>query len=132
MKVILELLERERQKSLRTVERFPCVIGRSSSTDLRLEEPGIWDQHLRLDLRPARGVTVSVLSNALATVNSRPVTGEPIVLRNGDIIDAGAVKLRFWLAPTRQRSYRLRETMTWLALGLICAGQAWLLWRVLP
>lgn len=115
--------------TVRTIRRFPCLIGRSASTDLRLEEPGVWDRHLRLEFVPGDGITLRVLPGALAALNGQPV--EVALLRNGDLIELGATKLEFQLGPTRQRSFRLREIVTWTLFGLFCAGEilliAWLL-----
>jgi hypothetical protein len=101
--------------------RFPCVVGRSASADLRIEEPGIWDRHLQIELGPDAKFTATVLPEAHAQLNGSQF--EQATLKNGDVIDAGAVKLQFYLSPTQQRSLRLREALTWVALALLCAGQ---------
>jgi|SRR5882672_4822698 len=109
--------------------RFPVRIGRSPQCDLRVEDAGVWDQHLKLDLRRGEGFVLSTQGDALAAVNAQRV--EQTVLRNGDTIEIGAVKLQFWLAETRQRGLRLREWLTWIALGLICLSQIALIYFVL-
>lgn len=124
MRIQLELLSSLRGPATWTVERFPCVIGRAASADLRLEEPGIWDKHLELQFRPRKGVSLTVLPGALATRNGEPLTDG--ILRNGDLIEAGGAKLRFWLGPTSQRDYELRETVTWLGLAALFILQIWL------
>lgn len=103
------------------IERFPCVIGRSCKASVRLEEPGVWDEHVEIGVNAAHGVTLTVLPGALATVNGYPV--EQVLLRNGDLIEFGAVRLHFMLAPSRQRSFRARETLTWIGFGLLSAAQ---------
>ena len=35
--------------------RFPVRIGRASNSDLRLEDDGVWEEHLYLELDPAAG-----------------------------------------------------------------------------
>jgi hypothetical protein len=124
LKIQLELLSSRQDPTLWTIERFPCVIGRGPSANLRLEEPGFWEEHLRLDVRASKGVELRVLGDALATVNSQPVSNR--VLKNGDVIEVGASQLRFWLGPNRQRDYRLRETLTWIALAALLAVEIWL------
>ncbi|HEX4645592.1 MAG TPA: FHA domain-containing protein [Verrucomicrobiae bacterium] len=106
--------------------RFPTTIGRSAAADFRLEGDGVWEKHLELDLSPSDGFVASAYPNALAAVNGRFF--QETVLRNGDILELGSVKLRFWLGETRQRGLRFREWLTWIAFGLIAAGQVWLIY----
>jgi pSer/pThr/pTyr-binding forkhead associated (FHA) protein len=105
---------------------FPVRIGRAPDADLSLEEEGVWDFHLEINADPARGLVLSLQPGAFASINSRPV--EQAVLRNGDLIELGAVKLQFGLSPTRHRSLRLREVLTWIALALLCLGQVALIY----
>jgi hypothetical protein len=53
------------------------------------------------------------------------------VLRNGDVIEAGSLKLQFWLSETRQVGLRLRESLTWVAIGLVCLAQVALIYWLL-
>ena len=108
------------------VRRFPASIGRSAASDFRLEGDGMWEQHLELDLNPTDGFVATSHPNALAAVNGRPF--QHTILRNGDILELGSVKLRFWLGETRQRGLRFREWLTWAAFTLIAAGQVWLIY----
>ena len=62
----------------------------------------------------------------MASLNHLPV--RQASLRNGDLIELGAVQLQFGLSPTRHRSLRLREVLTWIALGLLCLGQVALIY----
>ena len=106
--------------------RFPVRVGRAPDADLRLEEDGVWDSHLEIDLRPAEGFVLTVQPGAFASVNHQTV--QQAILRNGDQIELGAVKMQFGLSPTRHRSLRLREVLTWIALGLLCPGQVALIY----
>lgn len=108
------------------VRRFPASIGRSAASDFRLEGDGMWEQHLELDLNPTDGFVATSHPNALAAVNGHPF--QQTILRNGDILELGSVKLRFWLGETRQRGLRFREWLTWAAFTLIAAGQVWLIY----
>jgi len=101
--------------------RFPTRIGRAPNSDLCLEEDGVWDCHLQIDSRPQEGFFLSVQPGARAFINAQPV--EETFLRNGDIIEVGAAKLQFSLSPTRPRSLRWREVLTWVALAALCLGQ---------
>ncbi|HEY6166712.1 MAG TPA: FHA domain-containing protein [Verrucomicrobiae bacterium] len=101
--------------------RLPCTIGRLADSSLQLDDAGIWDRHLELDVQFDQGVRLRLCPPALATVNGQSF--DEVVLRNGDVIEAGPVKLRFWLAEPTQRSLRLREALTWVALGYLCLLQ---------
>jgi hypothetical protein len=109
--------------------RFPVRIGRASNSDFQAEEPGVWDQHLQVDFIPADGFVLSAQPNALATVNGHPV--KETVLRNGDLIEAGSLKLQFWLSETRQAGLSLREWVTWVAIAAISLGQIVLIYWLL-
>lgn len=109
--------------------RFPVRIGRSANSDLRLEEPGVWEQHLRLEFRRHEGFVLAAEPQALAAVNGQPL--QEAVLRNGDQIELGGLKLQFWLTETRQYGLRLRELATWTGIGLVFATQVALIYWLL-
>jgi hypothetical protein len=101
--------------------RFPVRIGRAGEANLRLEDDGVWDLHLEIHPPQAEGFILTVQPGAFAAVNGQAV--EQAVLRNGDLIELGAARLQFGFTPTRHRSLRLREALTWIALALLCLGQ---------
>ncbi len=90
----------------RVARHFPFRIGRSPSADFQLADDGVWDQHLELQFDPAAGFILNTHPTALAAINGQPF--QQAVLRNGDAIEIGALKIRFWLAETRQKSLRPR------------------------
>jgi hypothetical protein len=106
--------------------RFPFHVGRSAPDGLTLDDDGVWERHVRIELRLREGVMSEVFPDALVSVNGQRI--ERTLLRNGDIIEMGSVKLRFGLSPTRQRSLRFRETLTWMALTALCLGQVALIY----
>lgn len=110
--------------------RFPFKIGRSPAANLRLEDDGVWDQHLELVFDSASGFVLTTAPNALATINGQPI--REAVLRNGDVIEIGALKIRFWLGAVRQYGLFLRELLVWTAFALITASQLYLIYRLLP
>ena len=55
--------------------RFPFRIGRSQSADLRLEEDGVWDEHLELAFDAATGFVLTAHQDALAAVNGQAFPG---------------------------------------------------------
>jgi hypothetical protein len=113
-----------------TARIFPLRLGRAPSAGLRLEEDGVWDQHAELAFDPAVGMVLSAQPDALISVNG--LSCREAVLRNGDEIALGALKLRFWLGPTRQAGFRVREWLTWAALAAITAGQLYLIYHLAP
>jgi len=125
----LKILSGKKAGTTWVARRFPVRIGRSAEADLQLEEAGVWDQHLQLDFNPAEGIVLSAQPNALAAVNGQAV--HQAVLRNGDAIDIGSLKLQFWLTETRQAGLRLREGFTWAAIAAISLGQVGLIYWLL-
>ncbi len=127
--VQLRILTGKSAGTVQVIQRFPCLIGRGAEADLRLEEPGVWERHIQLAFVPGAGISASVLPGALATLNGQALNQE--VLHNGDLLQLGSAKLQFWLGQTRQRGLRLRESLTWIGLGLLCLGQIALIYRLL-
>ena len=125
----LKILSGKKAGTAWVARRFPVRIGRSATSDLRLEESGVWDQHLQLDFDPASGLILSAQPKALATVNGQPV--EQALLRNGDAIDIGSLKMQFWLSDTQQVGLRFREGLTWFAIAAISLGQVALIYWLL-
>ena len=108
---------------------FPFRIGRSAEADFQLEEGGVWDEHAELSFDTINGFVLTAQQNALTTINGYLV--EAAILRNGDMIEIGALKIRFWISETRQRSLRWRERLTWLGIALVTVAQAGLIWWLL-
>ena len=101
--------------------RFPVRIGRSAANDLPLEENGIWDEHFELTFDRAEGFVLTACPDALVTVNHEPA--QTVRLRNGDSIEVGAVRMRFWLGEPHQRGLRLREWFVWTLILAVSVGE---------
>lgn len=108
--------------------RFPFWMGRAAQSALVLNDPGVWDAHAEFSIRPDEGIILSSHPESLTLLNGRKV--EQAILRNGDMIEAGSVKMRFSLSATRQSSLRLREAATWVSLGLLAFGQVALIYCI--
>ncbi|HTV63885.1 MAG TPA: FHA domain-containing protein [Verrucomicrobiae bacterium] len=120
--VQLNFLSGKKAGSQTVVRHFPFHIGRGAHNDLQLDDPGIWDSHLTLELHlENKRFGVIVAPNALAALNDQPVENAP--LRNGDVISVGSVKMQFWLAAVKQRGLRLRELFVWALLILVVLSQ---------
>ena len=128
--VQLHVLTGRKAGTQAVARRFPFRVGRSSQAALVLDDPGVWDEHLQIDLRPVQGAVLTASAEALTLVNGETV--RETTLRNGDIIELGAAKLRFGLSATRQRSLRLREALTWITLAATSLAQVALIYWLLP
>lgn len=124
--VQLKLLSGKMAGAVLVARHFPWRIGRAAAADCRLEESGIWDQHLVLDLVPVDGFKLQLQPDALGTINGKPF--KEMTVRNGDVIEIGSVRMQFWLAETPQMSLRGREFLTWLAIAFVTVGQAILIY----
>jgi len=112
--VQLSILTGKQAGNRTIVRRFPFRVGRSPANQLQLDEEGVWENHLGIELANRVDLVVRAGAGALLSVNQQPVV--EAVLRNGDILSLGSVKMQFWLAPTTQRSLKLREAVVWAFL----------------
>lgn len=120
-----------RQAGARWVaRRFPVRVGRDAANDLQLEEDGIWDRHFELRCDPAAGILLALQPDALLTIN-HGAAENPHRLRNGDSIELGSVRLRFWLGDPVLRGTRLREWFIWTLIVGICLSQVALIYWLL-
>jgi pSer/pThr/pTyr-binding forkhead associated (FHA) protein len=101
--------------------RFPVRIGRAASSDLRLEDPGVWNEHLVLELNSTKRFSLTVFPDAITSVNGKPAT--QVILRNGDTIELGHAKLQFWLDQARQKGLRFGEVFTWLVFVAVTVAE---------
>jgi pSer/pThr/pTyr-binding forkhead associated (FHA) protein len=125
----LKLLSGKQAGAVHVARRFPVRIGRSARANLRVDDEGVWEQHLELDLAPAEGFVLRAQPQALATVNGKPI--QQVRLSNGDAIQIGSLKMQFWLGDARQAGFRFRETLVWVGIAAVSLGQVaivyWLL-----
>ena len=125
----LQILSGKQAGNNIVVRRFPFWAGRGAEAQLRIEEAGVWERHLTIDLQRGQGFLFLAQDAAMTLING--VRVESGILRNGDLIELGSVQLRFWLARSDQKSLRLREALTWTGLFVVFAGQialiCWLL-----
>jgi pSer/pThr/pTyr-binding forkhead associated (FHA) protein len=79
-----------------TIQRFPCVVGRHSTCDRRLNDPEISRRHCTFWLREGR-VWVEDLGSLNGTrLNGKPLEGtQP--LAEGDLLDVGPFSFRVHL-----------------------------------
>ena|ERR1039458_5512676 len=126
--VQLQILSGKKAGDQFTAARLPLQVGRSAEADLPLEEPGVWPRHFQIR-REGLDLLCQAEPSALLSVNG--VRVEQAVLRSGDVISIGALKIQFALSPVRQSSLRLREWLNWAALALLCLAQIVLIYHLL-
>jgi|YNPNPStandDraft_1061719.scaffolds.fasta_scaffold03232_7 predicted component of type VI protein secretion system len=119
--VLLEVLSGPTIKKAFAASKFPFLIGRSPESDLRLEAEGVWPEHARVEFDRSEGFTVAAAPDALLIVNGTQI--QRTRLRKGDVLEIGAVKLRFEFAPVSQRGLRLRELSCWLLIAVLFLAQ---------
>ncbi|MCX6904687.1 MAG: FHA domain-containing protein [Verrucomicrobia bacterium] len=127
--VQLAILTGEKAGQSRTFCHFPLQIGRAAGAHLPLEDKGVWNQHACVRFLPGEGFLLEAYPGALMRVNGERT--EKSRLRNGDTIEFGSAKVRFWLSSLRQRNLRPREALTWLALAGLLVLQMALIYRLL-
>jgi pSer/pThr/pTyr-binding forkhead associated (FHA) protein len=116
-----DILSGKKAGTRSAVRDFPFQIGRSPHNTLQLEDDGVWDRHLTVEFQKGEGFKLEANTGALVTVNGESVQNK--ILRNGDNLTLGSVKLQFWIAAAKQRGLRLRESFAWALLLAVTLGQ---------
>lgn len=117
----LQILDGKLAGRVWVARQFPVRVGRTRHAHVCLEEPGVWNDHLELRFDPQRGIIAFARPEAPVRINDEPV--QEAVLRNGDVLQVGGVRLRFGLSEVRPRLFRVREALVWGALVLVTAAQ---------
>ena len=123
--VRLDVLSGKKAGTTWVARRFPVQLGRSARSDFQSEEPGVWEQHAGIVANADEGWVLEAQGEASVSVNGKPA--RRAVLRNGDAIDLGSLRLRFWLADVRQTGLGFREWLVWTILLTVTAAQVALL-----
>ncbi|MBC8002435.1 MAG: FHA domain-containing protein [Opitutaceae bacterium] len=128
--VQLDVSSRTKAGTVWLARSFPFVVGRATSSDLVLDHPGVWDRHFEVTLAMPEGFLLTTQPPATLSINGQTV--DSAVLRNGDVIELGDLKIRFSLQPALQSKLRAREALTWLAFVGLAAGELFLIYRLVP
>ena len=130
MKIRIERLDGDATEEQIEARRFPFTLGQSNDCHHRIEAKGVWPHHLTLEDAGEKGIVAKNQAEATLLVNGATVA-KSVRLQNGDVIELGAAKFRFWLAPLGQAGQRTVEFAIWATLGILALGQvgliAWLL-----
>ncbi len=122
----LKILSGKKAGAAWLTRRFPVRIGRHAGADLQVEEEGVWERHVELSFHPGKGFLLQNRPEALTTVNGH--AANEVLLRNGDVIGLGSLKLQFWLGETRQPGFGLRDALTWSGIAAVFFGQVGLIY----
>ena len=107
-------------------DEFPVRLGRGGDCALRIEEEGVWEHHVTIELDDENRFQLKRISDASVMVNDEPMTDDqPLV--NGDVLGLGSVKLQFWLGTVQQQRLSTREAAVWALLAAVTAVQVCLL-----
>ncbi len=104
--------------------RFPIRVGRRCEGEGRLVGPGVWDHHFDVIREESGRFGVVVAPGARVAIDGEFIERAP--LRNGGILEAGGLRLRFALGVAPQRSLDIRESAVWIGAGFLLAFEAWL------
>jgi hypothetical protein len=127
--VQLKILSGKKAGAVWVARRFPVRVGRSAASALQLEEDGVWDDHFQIGFDPAAGFTLATQPDALVTVNGQPL--HQALLRSGDLLEIGSLKLQFWLADARQRGLLFREAFLWtIVIAVFLSQVALIYWLI--
>ena len=110
--------------------RFPFRVGRAAGAELVVDGLGVWDDHFHVEFEPGNGFVALPQGEAIMSVNGEPVP-QSRLLRNGDSIEIGGVRLQFWLGETRQSGMRGQETLVWAGIVLVTLAQVVLIYYLL-
>jgi pSer/pThr/pTyr-binding forkhead associated (FHA) protein len=124
--VQLNILSGEYERQFVKSNTFPIRIGRGENCQLQLVDTGIWENHLELNLNEEQHFTIRTASDATAMVNGKPLKGVQL-LRNGDLIEIGLVKIQFWLGTVQQKNLGIREAAVWALLLAVTMAEIYLL-----
>ena len=103
------------------ISDFPFKIGHSKNCHHRIEAKGVWPFHIVLEQDGENGIVVKNESEGSLLINSLKIS-KSVRLKNGDVLQFGAVGFRFWFAPIEQ-SYLTSEFNIWFGLVIIIICQ---------
>src|SRR3954468_3137999 len=117
----LHILSGKKAGTTISVSKFPFQVGRAPTSSCTLDDAGVWDRHFEISWPTRETLVLQANSKATTVVNGANVKEAP--LREGDVIEAGAVKMRFGFEAVRQKSLVTRELLTWIGLAALSLAQ---------
>jgi hypothetical protein len=127
--VLLSVLSGTMAGTALAARRFPYRLGRGPRMNGRFDDPGVWDFHLELTLDPRQGFILRrPTPEARAQINGQDFDSRR--LHNGDLVEFGAVKLRFALGETTLRRQRGLAALVWLLFGAVLAAELTVIYQL--
>jgi predicted component of type VI protein secretion system len=121
----IEILSGKLAGTTWVARRFPVRLGRSADADFQSSEPGVWEQHAAIETDRREGCVLKAQADAAVLLDGKPIQFAP--LRNGDVIELGSLKLRFWLGEAQQKALTAREAVVWAILAGVVLLEAGLM-----
>lgn len=122
--IVLRVLTGKQAGSSVTVRRFPFRVGRAAGNHLGVEDEGVWPRHLTLEVEHT-SVLVQGSEHAVTLVNGVPV--ERAVLRNGDVLTAGAWSARFSFGEVEQKRLKMYDRLLLVFLLAVMGIEVYLI-----
>ncbi|MGB0579899.1 MAG: FHA domain-containing protein [Limisphaerales bacterium] len=117
--VEFELLRSDPEPTALPVSKFPCVIGRGSRCDIRLNEPGVWVEHAELTIQSDNSFRIEKRGDGALLLNGESITESE--LNTSDILDLGGIKLRFRLSAVHPDAQSHADWIFWGTIALVVA-----------
>ncbi len=123
--VELTVLNGSEPGRLLRLNRFPTRVGRRCEGEGLLVGPGIWDHHFDVVREESGRFGLVVAKGARVAMDGEFI--ERSTLKNGGILEAGGLRLRFSLGVSTQRPLGLREGVVWMGAGILLVLEAWMI-----
>ena len=117
--VELELVRSGQDSTTFPVSNYPCVIGRGSRCDIRLNEPGVWGEHAEITLQADNSFRIEKKGDGSLLLNGEPITDSE--LHTSDVLDLGGIKLRFRLSAVHPDAQSHGDWIFWGTIVLVVA-----------
>jgi len=102
-------------------QSFPYRIGRSAQADLRIEAPGVWEDHATILPGDSFKFLIRSEGESLLLRHGEAIRSAP--LGTGDELFLGSARMVVSLAPARQRSLGVTEAMVWVLLAALAVAE---------
>lgn len=123
--VELTVLNGSEPGRLLRLNRFPTRVGRRCEGEGLLVGPGIWDHHFDVVREESGRFGLVVAKGARVAMEGEFI--ERSTLKNGGILEAGGLRLRFSVGVSTQRPLKLRERVVWMGAGILLLLEAWMI-----
>jgi pSer/pThr/pTyr-binding forkhead associated (FHA) protein len=117
--VQLELTSGKKTELIK-VNTFPCNIGRGGKNAIQITSRGVWDEHASITFDSETGFSILAQGRGTLIVNGEPA--DQARLKNGDSIELGSARLRFWLAAVKTGDTSNTDLIFWSIISAVFAA----------